>query len=238
MARRAATRDEERRAKIAGEPVDEVMTPHAATDDQSDEAVGAQPTLPARGAEAAASDPPPRARRGRPRAGGRNRGVAAAGAESAADSEAGTPPEQPVRPRGRRGSVAADTHAAVEALVHAEGLTRAQAFARVGADSGRRPATVAAAYYRAARRDSAVATRPGARGPGRRARSGRQGGSGATRALEAARDALEQLVALARRQEQELVQLRAESVRYAEIRAIIDGGSVPERRGRRRSTAA
>jgi hypothetical protein len=120
--------------------------------------------------------------------------------------------------------------------VRAEGLTKAQAFEQVGAESGRRPGTVAAAYYRAARN---AAARAGARGPGRRAGArARQGGGGATGALETARAALQELVELVRRQEQELAQLRAESERYGEIRAIIDAGSTATRRGRRRSEAS
>jgi hypothetical protein len=57
-------------------------------------------------------------------------------------------------------------------------------------------------------------------------------------ALESARGALQELVELVRRQEQELARPRAESERYGEIRAIIDAGSTPARRGRRRSEAS
>jgi len=231
MARRTATRDEERRPQIAGEPVDEVMTPHAATDDQGDQAAGVQAAPPASGAEAPARESPPRARRRRVRSGGRRRGAAADGAGSLADTQAETSARRP----GRRGSVAAETHAAVEELLRAQGLTKAQAFERLGAESGRRPGTVAAAYYRAARGGAAATGRIVGR---RRAGGGRRADTGATGALEAARDALEQLVVLVRRQEQELARLRAESERYGEIRAILDAGSAPARRGRRRSGAA
>jgi hypothetical protein len=231
MARRTATQNEEGRPQIAGEPVDELMTPPAASGDHDDEQADAkQPP-----SEAAPIEPAPRARRGRPVSRPRT-DAAADGAASGADASAGMPAEQQPRRPGRPGTVAAQTHAAVEELVRAQGLTKAQAFERLGAESGRRPGTVAAAYYRAVRN---AAARAGARGPARRAATrARQSGGSATRTAEAAREALQELVGLVRRQEQELAQLRAESERYGEIRAIIDGGSTPARRGRRRSEAS
>jgi hypothetical protein len=228
MARRTGTQDKDRRPQIAGEPADEVMTPHGATDDVDGEAADGGQTTSATGAQAAPSEPTPRAR------GGRTASRRRAG--TGADAPAARPAEpQPRRP-GRPGTLAAQTHAAVEDLVGAQGLTKAQAFERLGAESGRRPGTVAAAYYRAARN---AAARAGARGPGRRAGArARQSGSGGMRALEAARDALQELTELVRLQDRELAQLRAESERYGEIRAIIDRGSTPARRGRRRSETA
>jgi hypothetical protein len=122
--------------------------------------------------------------------------------------------------------------------VRTEGLTKAQAFERLGAESGRRPATVAAAYYRAARGGAATrsALMRAGRAGAQAAPAGRTVGRQAP--FEAARDTLEQLVALVRRQEQELARLRAESERYGEIRAILDAGAAPARRGRRRSGAS
>jgi hypothetical protein len=66
---------------------------------------------------------------------------------------------------------------------------------------------------------------------------GRTARGDATRALDLARGALKDLVELVRRQEQELGQLRAESERFDEIRAIIDG-TTPARGGQRRSETA
>jgi hypothetical protein len=237
MARETATQDEERRPQVGGEPADELMMSPAAGGDHHPEQPGGEPTPSATGAEAAPSERMPRARRGR--AASRRRAATDASADRAssdADAAAGRPPErQPGRP-GRPGTLAAQTHAAVEDLVRAQGLTKTQAFERLGAESGRRPATVAAAYYRAARN---AAARAGSRGPGRRAGTrARQSGGGAIGALETASAALQELVELVRRQEQELAQLRAESERYGEIRAILDGGSTPARRGQRRAGAA
>jgi hypothetical protein len=218
-------------ATLAGEPLDELMTPPAASGDHDDERADGEVAPSATGAEAAPSEPPARARRGRPAS--LRRGATGADADApGAEAPAGTPAEQqPRRPR-RPGTIAAQTHAAVEDLVPVEGLTKAQAFERLGAESGRQPGTVAAAYYRAARNASAAAD--GARGPGRRvgARS-RQSAGGGMHAFETARDALQELVELVRRQEQQLAHLRAESERYGELRAIIDGTSTPRRRNAR-----
>jgi hypothetical protein len=139
--------------------------------------------------------------------------------------------------RGRRGGVATETYAAVERLTGEEGLSRSEAFARLGAESDRRPATVAAAYYRAARqrgqgrgsRAPVVASRRTARSAGR-VRAG-----DAERLLQAASAALGELAELVRRQGDELLKLRADEERYREIRALIEGSS-PARRGRPRGS--
>jgi hypothetical protein len=113
--------------------------------------------------------------------------------------------------------MAAETYAAVNDIVRRQGLTRAQAFGHLGVEQGRQPGTVAAAYYRAAR----------ARGEGRRRAGRRPAGpprkasAGGLRAIEALRAAIEELAALARRQETELAELRAENDRYGQIRAIL-----------------
>jgi hypothetical protein len=161
--------------------------------------------------------------------------------DGTADASAGSPPQAGAEAlgarRGRRGGVATETYAAVERLTGEEGLSRSEAFARLGAESDRRPATVAAAYYRAARqrgqgravRAPAAVSRRAARGTGR----GRAGDS--ERLVQAATAALAELAELVRRQGDELLRLRAEEERYREIRALIEGsGSL--RRGRPRGT--
>jgi hypothetical protein len=113
----------------------------------------------------------------------------------------------------------------VDRLTAAEGITKAEAFARIAAESGRRPGTVAAAYYRAARAAGMGRTRR------RRAAAG--AGDGAERLVSSLQKALGELAALASRQEQELSRLRAEAARYAEIRMLLEA-SGPARSGRRR----
>jgi len=156
-------------------------------------------------------------------------------AASAADApDSGS--EAPAR-RGRRGGLATETYAAVERLTGEEGLSRSEAFARLGAESDRRPATVAAAYYRAARqrgqgrgsRTATAASRRTTRTAGR-ARAG-----DADRLVQAASAALAELAELVRRQGEELLRLRADEERYREIRALIEGAGSP-RRGRPRGS--
>ena len=57
---------------------------------------------------------------------------------------------------GRRGSVGNEIFDQVEALMSQEGLTRTQAFQRLSETSGRRAGTVAANYYRVARKRGAA----------------------------------------------------------------------------------
>jgi hypothetical protein len=139
--------------------------------------------------------------------------------------------------RERRGGLAAETYAAVERLTAEEGLSRSEAFARLGTESDRRPATVAAAYYRAARQrgQGRAARAPGVaqrRQP--RAAAGRSRAGDAERLLQTATAALAELSELVRRQSEELLRLRADEERYSEIRALIEG-TRPGRRGRPRS---
>jgi hypothetical protein len=137
--------------------------------------------------------------------------------------------------RAGRGGVAAETYTAVERLTR-EGLSRSEAFARLGAESDRRPATVAAAYYRAARQRGQGRA---ARAPSTPRRSGRPAGrpraGDAERLLQSAIGALTELTDLVRRQQEELLRLRADEERYREIRALIEGAR-PARRGRPRSS--
>jgi hypothetical protein len=145
-------------------------------------------------------------------------GEAGEGAEAA--PEAGSEPERSTR----RGAIASEIYEQVERILQ-EGVNKSEAFARIAGETGRRAATVAANYYRAARRRGEGAGRPAA-SQGRSRAGGRRsaGGGDAGAILERATAAIEELTELARRQEQELVRLRAESRQYEEIKTLIDGG--------------
>jgi len=159
----------------------------------------------------------------------RTRRTAAAGSSGATQAPAADGPDAGAgRTRGRRGTIAGETHAAVDRLTATEGITRVEAFARIAAESGRRPGTVAAAYYRAARASGT--------GRPRRRRAATGAGDGAERAVSALRQALGELGELVRRQEQELDRLRADAERYAEVRALLEAGAAG-RTGRRRRGA-
>ncbi len=106
----------------------------------------------------------------------------------------------------------------VERLVSAEKLTRTQAFQRISDETGRRPGTVAANYYRIARLRGAPLKR-------RRPRAGRGGASGQTdgaAALASAQEALAELAGVVKRQDAELTRLREHSVQLDRLKRWMD----------------
>src|SRR2546430_1218353 len=73
----------------------------------------------------------------------------------------------------RSGEIGEQIFEQVESLV-AGGMNRTEAFAKISADTGRRAGTVAANYYRVARKRAGGSLRPRTR---RRARTGRASGA-------------------------------------------------------------
>jgi len=123
-------------------------------------------------------------------------------------------------PETGRGRVGAEIYDQVEQMLAQEKMTRTEAFKRLSEQTGRRPGTVAANYYRVARQrgaDLAPRRRGGGRGRGR-ARGGRSDVQGALRRAQAA---IDELSALVRGQEQEMSRLRSENESYAEIRRLM-----------------
>jgi hypothetical protein len=179
----------------------------------------------------AASEPAGGAGAERAQGGGAETDEVPPGAAAVRVQEPSAAPAQ--RRGGRGGGIARETYAVVERLTQADGITRREAFARLGAETGRRPGTVAAAYYRAARADGrGRVSRRRADG----AQAGRPGAGaarGAERLVQEVQAALAELSTLLARQDEELGRLRAEGERYAEIRALLEA-SVPGRGGRRR----
>jgi hypothetical protein len=156
----------------------------------------------------------------------------AGGGEAGEGADAGPEARSEPERSTRRGAIASEIYEQVERILQ-EGVNKSEAFARIAGETGRRAATVAANYYRAARRRGEGAGRPAAsqgrssRGSGRRT----AGGGDSAAILERASAAIQELSELARRQEQELVRLRAESRQYEEIRTLIDGGRRTRGRG-------
>ena len=123
-------------------------------------------------------------------------------------------------PETGRGRVGAEIYDQVEQMLAQEKMTRTEAFKRLSEQTGRRPGTVAANYYRVARQRGADLA-PRRRGAGRgrgRARGGRSDVQGALRRAQAA---IDELSALVRSQEQEMSRLRSENESYAEIRRLM-----------------
>jgi hypothetical protein len=112
---------------------------------------------------------------------------------------------------GARGSIGVEIFEQVERMLAEDKITRAEAFKRLSDETGRKPGTVAANYYRIARKRGAPA------GRGR----GRAGSGDAAAALGRAMSALEELSGVVRRQEQEISRLRAENEGFNEIRRLM-----------------
>jgi len=110
----------------------------------------------------------------------------------------------------KRGSIGQQIFEQVEQLTAEGAMNRLAAFKQLAAASGRQVGTVAANYYRVARRRGA-ALQP--RGPGK-ASAGRRG-SGRILAT------LRVLERLLQQQEEEIARLRKENARFAQLRRLL-----------------
>jgi hypothetical protein len=125
---------------------------------------------------------------------------------------------------GGRGSVGNEIFDQVEALMSQEGLTRTQAFQRLSETSGRRAGTVAANYYRVARKRGAALQPRKPRAPRANGGTGRRGPrraapSNADAALARATEAIQELAAVVREQQKEMDELRQQ---MAQVGRLID----------------
>ena len=130
---------------------------------------------------------------------------------------------------GRRGSVGNEIFDQVEALMSQEGLTRTQAFQRLSETSGRRAGTVAANYYRVARKRGAALQPRKPRKPraprasdGTGRRGPRRGSSDAEAALARASEAIQELAAVVREQQKELARLREQAEQVDRLRSWVN----------------
>ena len=138
-----------------------------------------------------------------------NASTATASADSAAPATDGGAP---------RGGVAEAIFAEVETMTAGGTMSKSDAFEDISRRTGRRAGTVAANYYRIARKRG-VALEP-------RTRRGRPPGSGrATADVEAViaklDEAVKELARLVRRQESELATLRAQAAQFDELKKLI-----------------
>jgi hypothetical protein len=116
--------------------------------------------------------------------------------------------------RAKRGQVGPEIFAQIDKMVAAEKIGRTEAFRRLAKQSGRQPGTVAANYYRVARRKGAkLAPRR------RRIAGGRAGSSHGV--VQRAAAALEEVSAVIRKLEEQIAQLRRENQRVAAIRRLV-----------------
>jgi hypothetical protein len=112
----------------------------------------------------------------------------------------------------KRGGVGTEIFEQVEKLVADQEIGRTEAFRRLAAKTGRQQGTVAANYYR-------IARQRGTKLAPRRRRGG--GGSSANVVVKRALAALEDVMGLFRKLEEEMVSLRKENSRLAAIRRLM-----------------
>lgn len=130
--------------------------------------------------------------------------------------------EQQPQPEAH-GNIGEQIFAQVERLTAVEGISRSDAFTRLAEETGRRAGTVAANYYRIARREGA-SLRPRKRRAKKAASAPRRprAQSDAAAALARARESIAELGAIAKAQEKELVTLRAQAAQLATIRDALE----------------
>lgn len=102
-------------------------------------------------------------------------------------------------------------------MVASDKISRSEAFRRLSEKSGRKAGTVAANYYRVARKRGVKLRRR----PGRPPRIGRGGGRALWRGASRTLAVLNELGALIRAQTAEIDRLRRENSRFAEIRRLL-----------------
>lgn len=141
----------------------------------------------------------------------------AAGADGAREA-----PQAAETTPARRGEVGEEIYEQVEQLVTAGKIRRTEAFRRIAEQTGRREGTVAANYYRVARKRGQGRPRRAHEPRGDRRRTRTDAGS-ATGALGQLRDALEALGSAIKSQEQELQRLRADREQLTELRRLVGG---------------
>lgn len=115
-----------------------------------------------------------------------------------------------------RGQIGVEIFEQVEKMVAETGINRTEAFQRISEESGRRPGTVAANYYRVARQRGTTLLPRGGRG---RRRNG--AATDVDAALARAIAAVEELATVARANEEELGRLREQSQQLDKLRKML-----------------
>jgi hypothetical protein len=112
-----------------------------------------------------------------------------------------------------RGTIGEQIFAQVEAMVAAEKITRTEAFQRIAEQRDSRPGTVAANYYRIARRKGGGVLRTRGRA--------KAASTDADAVIARASDAVKELAALVREQQRELERLSEKMQQIEKLRALL-----------------
>jgi hypothetical protein len=116
--------------------------------------------------------------------------------------------------QAKRGEIGPAIFAQIEQMVATEKIGRTEAFRRLAKSTGRQPGTVAANYYRIARRRGAKLA------PRRRRTAGGRAGA-AHGVVQRAAAALQEVAGVIRALEAQVAQLRRENQRVAAIRRLV-----------------
>jgi hypothetical protein len=116
-----------------------------------------------------------------------------------------------------RGNIAENIFAEVEQMTSGGTMNRSEAFEEISKRTGRRAGTVAANYYRIARKRGTVAPRR-TRGAGRPAGSGSTAGGNAAAIIARLEAATKDMADLLRTQEAEIARLREQSEQFEKLR--------------------
>ena len=131
------------------------------------------------------------------------------------------PPVPPAAPADAppRGGIAEAIFAEVEEMTAGGAMSKSDAFAAISARTGRRSGTVAANYYRIARKRGVSLEPRVRRGPGRPAGGRRAGTTGDVDAvIHRLEEAVDELAAFVRGQQDEITRLRAQSEQFEKFR--------------------
>lgn len=124
-----------------------------------------------------------------------------------------------------RGGIAEAIFAEVEEMTAGGAMSKSDAFAAISERTGRRSGTVAANYYRVARKRGVTLEPRVRRGPGRPKGPGAPASGDAGAVIARLEEAVTDLAALMRSQEAELARLREQADQFEQLKAIIGRNS-------------
>ncbi len=120
-----------------------------------------------------------------------------------------------------RGGIAEAIFAEVEQMTAGGAMSKSDAFEAISARTGRRSGTVAANYYRIARKRGVALEPRVRRGPGRPKGQGKAGGGEVDAVIARLEEAVRDLARLVRSQEAELGRLREQADQFEQLKALI-----------------
>ncbi len=120
-----------------------------------------------------------------------------------------------------RGGIAEAIFAEVEQMTAGGAMSKSDAFEAISSRTGRRAGTVAANYYRIARKRGVALEPRVRRGPGRPKGSARRATGDADAVIARLEEAVRDLAGLVRAQESELGRLREQADQFEQLKALI-----------------